>query len=142
MYMCIVHVHVLCIWFLRELCVLQVSYGSSTPTLSNRQMFPSFFRTIPSEVQGNYARFALMDRFDWRRVATLHETRNIFSLVHVMYIVYIHVHVCTGVHVHVYIHLHMTVHVMDIAYMYMYMYVALLPTDSECLQRWLSKEVW
>lgn len=60
---------------------LQVSYGASTPTLSDRTMFPKFFRTIPSEVQANSARFALMDRFNWERVATLHETRNIFSLV-------------------------------------------------------------
>ena len=59
----------------------QVSYGASTPTLSNREMFPKFYRTIPSEVQANSARFALMNRYNWQRVATLHETRNIFSLV-------------------------------------------------------------
>ena len=63
------------------LSVAQVSYGASTPTLSDRTMFPKFFRTIPSEVQANSARFALMERFNWERVATLHETRNIFSLV-------------------------------------------------------------
>ena len=69
--------------------VLQVSYGASTPTLSERTMFPRFFRTIPSEVQANSARFALMERFKWERVATLHETRNIFSVVQL---------VCTCIH--------------------------------------------
>ena len=63
-------------------CLLsQISYGSSTPTLSDRNMFPRFFRTIPSEVQSNSARFALMLLYNWERVATLHETQNIFSLV-------------------------------------------------------------
>ena len=60
---------------------LQISYGSSSPTLSDRDMFPTFFRTIPSETQSNSARFALMERYNWSKVATLHETRNVFTLV-------------------------------------------------------------
>ena len=70
--------------------VLQVSYGASTPTLSERTMFPRFFRTIPSEVQANSARFALMERFKWERVATLHETRNIFSMVQIVCTTYMY----------------------------------------------------
>jgi len=46
-------------------------------------MFPRFVRTIPSEIQANMARFALMKLYDWSRVATLHETQTIFSLVSV-----------------------------------------------------------
>ena len=60
---------------------LQISYGSSSPTLSDRDMFPKFFRTIPSETQSNSARFALMEQYNWTKVATLHETRNVFTLV-------------------------------------------------------------
>jgi len=60
--------------------VTQISYGASSPTLSDRDMFPKFFRTIPSETQSNSARFALMQRFNWVKVATLHETQNVFSL--------------------------------------------------------------
>lgn len=66
----------------------QISYGSSSPTLSDRDMFPTFFRTIPSETQSNSARFALMQRYNWSKVATLHETRNVFTLVSCL-------HVCT-----------------------------------------------
>ena len=127
-----------------------MSYGASTPTLSDRRMFPRFFRTIPSEVQSNSARFALMDRFNWRRVATLHETRNIFSLVrcvgkhvHVclysynvcMYIVY----TCACVHVVIYIYMYnvhvCTVHCACCKYIlscvrYMYMYIRLTAHHS------------
>ena len=60
---------------------LQISYGSSSPTLSDRDMFPTFFRTIPSETQSNSARFAFMKSYNWSKVATLHETRNVFTLV-------------------------------------------------------------
>ena len=63
---------------------LQLSYGASSPSLSTVEMFPNFFRTIPSEVQSNSARFALMKKFDWERVATLHETQTIFSQVSVI----------------------------------------------------------
>ena len=60
---------------------MQLSYGASSPSLSTTEMFPNFYRTIPSEVQSNSARFALMQRFNWERVATLHETQTIFSQV-------------------------------------------------------------
>lgn len=79
----------------------QLSYGASSPSLSNTVMFPNFFRTIPSEVQSNSARFALMQRYNWTRVATLHETQTIFSQVHVHVdvsftkLMYMYNHVCT-----------------------------------------------
>ena len=62
---------------------MQISYGASSPSLSTVEMFPNFFRTIPSEVQSNSARFALMNKYGWEKVATLHETQTIFSQVHV-----------------------------------------------------------
>ena len=60
---------------------MQVSYGASSPSLSNRHLFPNFFRTIPSEIQANGARFALMEKYNWTKVATLHETESLFALV-------------------------------------------------------------
>ena len=60
---------------------IQLSLSASSPALSDRSIFPKFFRTIPSEIQSNSARFALMDKYSWRRVATLHQTETIFTLV-------------------------------------------------------------
>ena len=59
----------------------QLSYGASSPALSDNQMFPKFFRTLPSETQANSARIAVMDMYNWTKVATLHETEAIFTSV-------------------------------------------------------------
>ena len=61
--------------------MLQVSYGASSPSLSNREQFPNFYRTIPSEIQANSARFGLMRKYNWIKVAALYETVPLFSLV-------------------------------------------------------------
>ena len=61
--------------------LLQVSYGASSPALSNQELFPNFYRTIPSEIQANSARFALMNKYNWTKIATLYETVSLFSLV-------------------------------------------------------------
>ena len=62
-------------------CFFQISFGASSPVLSERENYQLFFRTIPSETLPNAARFALMNMYDWCKVATLHETANIFSRV-------------------------------------------------------------
>lgn len=59
----------------------QVSFGSSSPSLSDKNRFPRFYRTIPSEIQVNSLRLAIMRTFNWTRVATLHNTENVFSVV-------------------------------------------------------------
>ncbi|XP_064396472.1 gamma-aminobutyric acid type B receptor subunit 1-like isoform X2 [Halichondria panicea] len=56
-----------------------LSYGASSPALSDNQMFPKFFRTLPSETQANSARIAVMNKYGWTKVATLHETEAIFT---------------------------------------------------------------
>ncbi|KAL5484018.1 hypothetical protein EMCRGX_G020445 [Ephydatia muelleri] len=58
----------------------QVSFGSSSPTLTDRVRYPKFFRTIPSEVQTNVLRLAIMKAFNWTKVATLYQTEDIFSV--------------------------------------------------------------
>ena len=60
---------------------LQVSYAATSPVLSDRTMYPLFYRTSPAETLYNDARFALMNMYNWCYVATLHQTANIFSLV-------------------------------------------------------------
>ena len=59
---------------------IQVSFGATSPALSDRERFPKFFRTIPSEITGNSLRFAVMELFNWTRVATIHQTEEISSM--------------------------------------------------------------
>ncbi|XP_006903993.1 taste receptor type 1 member 3 [Pteropus alecto] len=49
----------------------QVSYGASTEQLSNREVFPSFFRTVPSDRVQVAAMVELLREFRWNWVAAL-----------------------------------------------------------------------
>ena len=59
--------------------IFQISYASTSPILSDRVMYPLFFRTSPSKYVD--LRYAMMNTYNWCYVATLHQTRNVFSLV-------------------------------------------------------------
>ncbi|XP_031551281.1 gamma-aminobutyric acid type B receptor subunit 2-like [Actinia tenebrosa] len=61
--------------------LVQVSYGSTSPSLRNRTLYPRFFRTISSDLAFNRARVAVIKAMGWSRVATLHqnEASGIFS---------------------------------------------------------------
>ena len=59
----------------------QVSYGSSSPALSNKKDFPRFLRLEPPENLQNPAKVAIMKLFNWRHVATIHEPVPLFSKV-------------------------------------------------------------
>ncbi|XP_041370051.1 gamma-aminobutyric acid type B receptor subunit 1-like [Gigantopelta aegis] len=56
-----------------------LAYGSSSPALSNRERFPTFFRTHPSATLHNPTRVKVLKRFHWARIATIHETEELFS---------------------------------------------------------------
>lgn len=60
-----------------------MSYASTSPALQNRELYPRFFRTISSDLAFNPARAALLTKYGWKRVATLHqnEPSGIFSQV-------------------------------------------------------------
>ncbi len=58
-------------------------------------MFPKFFRTLPSETQANSARIAVMNKYGWTKVATLHETEAIFTSVRATYLVMVNVCIYT-----------------------------------------------
>ncbi|XP_042907011.1 gamma-aminobutyric acid type B receptor subunit 1 isoform X2 [Parasteatoda tepidariorum] len=55
-----------------------VSYGSSSPALSNRKRFPTFFRTHPSATIHNPTRIKLFQKFKWSRIAIVQEAEEVF----------------------------------------------------------------
>ena len=58
--------------------LLQLSYGASSPALSNRQRFPTLFRTHPSATVHNPTRLKLMSNFKWTRIAILQQAEEVF----------------------------------------------------------------
>lgn len=59
----------------------QLSYGSSSPALSNRQRFPTFFRTHPSATLHNPTRVKLFEKWGWKKIATIQQTTEVFTSV-------------------------------------------------------------
>ncbi|KAK3531224.1 hypothetical protein QTP70_015240 [Hemibagrus guttatus] len=55
------------------------SYGSSSPALSNRQRFPTFFRTHPSATLHNPTRVHLFQKWNWNKIATIQQTTEVFT---------------------------------------------------------------
>ncbi|CAN7936947.1 unnamed protein product, partial [Ixodes hexagonus] len=60
--------------------ILQISFGSLGSVLSDRAGFPLFFRTVAPDSSHNAARVALIRRFQWDTVATLHEDDELYAL--------------------------------------------------------------
>ncbi|XP_071455061.1 uncharacterized protein GABA-B-R3 [Hetaerina americana] len=60
--------------------ILQVSYGSTSPALSDRREFPLFFRTVAPDSSHNPARLAFVSRFKWDTVTALSQNEDVFSL--------------------------------------------------------------
>ncbi|XP_046543396.1 gamma-aminobutyric acid type B receptor subunit 1-like [Haliotis rubra] len=56
-----------------------LGYGSSSPALSNRERFPTFFRTHPSATLHNPTRVKVFQKFGWTRIATIQQTEEVFS---------------------------------------------------------------
>uniref|UniRef100_A0A8C0VAG1 Taste receptor type 1 member 3 n=1 Tax=Cyanistes caeruleus TaxID=156563 RepID=A0A8C0VAG1_CYACU len=49
----------------------QVSYGASSETLSNTELYPSFYRTVPSDKNLVEAVVMLLNQFGWNWIATV-----------------------------------------------------------------------
>nr|XP_022908051.1 gamma-aminobutyric acid type B receptor subunit 2 [Onthophagus taurus]XP_022908052.1 gamma-aminobutyric acid type B receptor subunit 2 [Onthophagus taurus] len=60
--------------------ILQVSFGSTSPNLSDRNEFPFFFRTVSPDSSFNPARTAFMKYYGWETVAAFCESNNVFLL--------------------------------------------------------------
>ena len=56
----------------------QISYASSVIELSNRQRFPNFFRTYPSDANFIPSIRSLMKHFGWERLAVITEEETLF----------------------------------------------------------------
>ena len=54
-----------------------LSFGSSSPALSDRKRFRTFFRTHPSAILDNPARLRLCNKFNWKKIATLQDNKVI-----------------------------------------------------------------
>lgn len=58
--------------------LIVVGYGASSPALSDRARFPTFFRTHPSATIHNPTRIRLFEKYGWSRVAIILETEEVF----------------------------------------------------------------
>ncbi|CAF0750938.1 unnamed protein product [Brachionus calyciflorus] len=56
-----------------------ISFGSSSPALSNRNRFKTFFRTHPSAILDNPARLSLCKQFNWKKIVTLQDNKEVFT---------------------------------------------------------------
>ena len=54
----------------------QISYWSTSPDLSNRQRFPYFFRTVPSDQYQAQAMIDIVLHFNWSYISIVYENSN------------------------------------------------------------------
>ena len=60
--------------------VVQVSYSANTPVLSNVDLFPKFYRTVPSYLSYHATIAAIMRHFDWLHVGVIHEDSTFYTI--------------------------------------------------------------
>lgn len=60
--------------------ILKVSFGSTSPALSDRREFPLFYRTVAPDSSHNPARIAFIRKFGWDTVTTFSQNEEIHSL--------------------------------------------------------------
>ncbi|XP_038052445.1 gamma-aminobutyric acid type B receptor subunit 1-like [Patiria miniata] len=60
--------------------LIQISYAASSPKLSDRLLYPRFFRLYQPETTFNLAKLTLIKKFNWTKVATIYESLPLFSL--------------------------------------------------------------
>jgi hypothetical protein len=67
-------------YFILAKNISQVSFGSKSPALSDREEFPLFFRTVMPDSAHNPARIAFIQYFKWETIATFTQNEEIYSL--------------------------------------------------------------
>ncbi|XP_071522351.1 uncharacterized protein [Panulirus ornatus] len=60
--------------------VVQVSFGSVSPALSDRSSFPRFIRTVAPDSSHNAARLSFLTHHSWTTVATISENHDMYTL--------------------------------------------------------------
>jgi gamma-aminobutyric acid type B receptor len=58
--------------------LVTVCYGASSPALSNRERFPTLFRTHPSATVHNPTRVNVFQRYKWTRISVIQEAEEVF----------------------------------------------------------------
>ena len=58
--------------------LVTVCYGASSPALSNRERFPTLFRTHPSATVHNPTRVKVFNRFQWSHISVIQEAEEVF----------------------------------------------------------------
>ncbi|XP_067676296.1 gamma-aminobutyric acid type B receptor subunit 1-like [Haliotis asinina] len=61
--------------------LVQVSYGSSSPALSNKARFPKFMRLASADTAVTSMRIRMFKQLGWSRVATIYQNYELFTLV-------------------------------------------------------------
>ncbi|XP_063966667.1 gamma-aminobutyric acid type B receptor subunit 1-like [Lytechinus pictus] len=56
-----------------------LAFGASSPALSNRKRFRTFFRTHPSATLHNPTRIKLARTWGWKRISVIQETQEVFT---------------------------------------------------------------
>ncbi|VDN55785.1 unnamed protein product [Dracunculus medinensis] len=59
--------------------LIVLSYGGSSPALSNRKRFPTLFRTHPTANMQNPTRIKLFHKFKWKRITVLQSVEEVFT---------------------------------------------------------------
>ncbi|XP_063988055.1 metabotropic glutamate receptor 6-like [Diachasmimorpha longicaudata] len=57
---------------LRLFTVPQISYMATTPSLSNKERYPHFYRTVPSDLNQAHAMLEILKRFGWTYVSVVY----------------------------------------------------------------------
>ena len=58
-----------------------MSHAATSPALSEREKYPTFYRLAPADSSYNAARKTFLQYFRWKAVAALHEDVETFTLV-------------------------------------------------------------
>ena len=61
--------------------IFQISYASSSPFLTNRLQFKTYFQMLASEINLAYGYYGLIQQFQWKKVAIIVEQQHIFTVV-------------------------------------------------------------
>ena len=72
------------------LILIQISYASSSSVLNDRSVYPTLFRTVPSDEALAPALATLMNYYGWRKVAILTEKKPQFEKV-ITFTIYFHI---------------------------------------------------
>ena len=66
---------------IKQNLLFQVSYGSTSPVMSNMDRYPMFFRLVNSQYEENDPRIAFLKHFNWNKVTLVYHSEHVFTMV-------------------------------------------------------------